>query len=230
MKKILSIFLCGLMIVSVSSCGNMNKTQKGAAVGAGSGAAVGAAVGGLLGKSAGAAAIGATVGTAIGGVAGTLLGKKMDNKAQELASLEHAQVTTVTDANGLQSIKVTFDSGILFDTGKSELKDPARMSLYQFASKMKDMPDVNIRIWGHTDNTGSSAVNEKLSWERALAVKYFLEQLGINGSHMTTEGKSYSMPVASNETKEGRAQNRRVEIYITANEKMIEKAENGTLE
>ena len=106
MKKILSIFLCGLMVVSISSCGNMNKTQKGAAVGAGSGAAVGAAVGGLLGKSAGAAAIGATVGTAIGGVAGTLIGKKMDNKAQELASLENAQVTTVTDANGLQFLGV----------------------------------------------------------------------------------------------------------------------------
>ena len=229
MKKFISIFLCGLMVVSISSCGNMNKTQKGAAVGAGSGAAVGAAVGGLLGKSAGAAAIGATVGTAIGGVAGTLIGKKMDNKAQELASLENAQVTTVTDANGLQSIKVTFDSGILFDTGKSELKDPARMSLYQFASKMKDMPDVNIRIWGHTDNTGSSAINEKLSWERALAVKYFLEQLGINGSHMTTEGKSFYMPVASNDTAAGRALNRRVEVYIEADSNMIQKAQNGNL-
>ena len=184
MKKILSIFLCSLVIVSVNSCGNMTKTQKGAAVGAGSGAAVGAAVGGLIGKSAGAATIGATIGTAVGGVAGVLIGKKMDKKAEELASLENAQVTTVTDANGLESIKVTFDSGILFDTGKSELKDPARMSLYQFASKMSDMPDVNIRIWGHTDNTGSSEINQKLSNERALAVKYFLEQLGCPRSSL----------------------------------------------
>lgn len=229
MKKILSIFLCSLVVVSISSCGNMNKTQKGAAVGAGSGAAVGAAVGGLIGKSAGAATIGATVGTAVGGVVGVLIGKKMDNKAQELASLENAQVTTVTDANGLESIKVTFDSGILFDTGKSELKDPARMSLYQFASKMSDMPDVNIKIWGHTDNTGSSAINEKLSAERALAVKYFLEQLGISGARMTTEGKSFYMPVASNDTKEGRALNRRVEVYVEANEEMIRKAQNGAL-
>ena len=229
MKKILSIFLCSLVIVSVNSCGNMTKTQKGAAVGAGSGAAVGAAVGGLIGKSAGAATIGATIGTAVGGVAGVLIGKKMDKKAEELASLENAQVTTVTDANGLESIKVTFDSGILFDTGKSELKDPARMSLYQFASKMSDMPDVNIRIWGHTDNTGSSEINQKLSNERALAVKYFLEQLGIAGNRMSTEGKSFYMPVASNDTSAGRALNRRVEVYIEADSNMIQKAQNGTL-
>ncbi len=229
MKKFLSIFLCTLTVVTFTSCGNMNKTQKGAAIGAGSGAAVGAAVGGLIGKSAGAAAIGSTIGTAVGGVAGVLIGKKMDKKAEELATLENATVTTVTDANGYESIKVTFDSGILFDTGKSELKDPARMSLYKFASQLSDMPDINIKIWGHTDNTGSSAINEKLSWERAQSVKFFLEQLGISSSRMTTEGKSFYMPVASNDTAAGRALNRRVEVFIEADSNMIQKAEAGTL-
>ena len=154
----------------------------------------------------------------------------MDKKAEELEQLENAQIEKVEDQNGLEAIKVTFNSGILFDTNKSDLKQASKNELSQFAAKMQDMQDTDITIFGHTDNTGSDAVNERLSNERAQSVANYLKNCGIATSRMTTEGKSYSMPVASNETKEGRAQNRRVEIYISANEKMIEKAENGTLE
>ena len=141
-----------------------------------------------------------------------------------------ALVEKVEDANGLEAIKVTFNSGILFDTNKSDLKQASKNELSQFATKMSDLQDTDITIYGHTDNTGSDAVNERLSKERAQSVATYLKNCGIASSRMTTEGKSYSMPVADNSTKEGRAQNRRVEIYITANQKMIEAAENGTLE
>ena len=174
-------------------------------------------------------AIGAAVGTAVGASAGAIIGKKMDKKAEELAALQNAQVEQVEDANGLQAIKVTFNSGILFPTNGSSLSADSKKELAQFAQKMSDMVDTDITIYGHTDNTGSDAVNEKLSAQRAESVATYLKSCGIAGSRMTTEGKSYSMPVADNATKEGRAQNRRVEIYISANEDMIKAAEDGKL-
>ena len=173
--------------------------------------------------------IGAAVGTAVGASAGAIIGKKMDKKAEELAALQNAQVEQVEDANGLQAIKVTFNSGILFPTNGSSLSADSKKELAQFAQKMSDMVDTDITIYGHTDNTGSDAVNEKLSAQRAESVATYLKSCGIAGSRMTTEGKSYSMPVADNATKEGRAQNRRVEIYISANEDMIKAAEDGKL-
>ena len=143
--------------------------------------------------------------------------------------MQSAQVEQVEDANGLQAIKVTFNSGILFPTNGSSLSADSKKELAQFAQKMSDMVDTDITIYGHTDNTGSDAVNEKLSAQRAESVATYLKSCGIAGSRMTTEGKSYSMPVADNATKEGRAQNRRVEIYISANEDMIKAAEDGKL-
>ena len=225
MKKAILSFLCAAMIFS--GCG-MSNTGKGALIGTGAGAAVGAGIGAIFGNGKGAA-IGAAVGTAVGASAGAIIGKKMDKKAEELAALQNAQVEQVEDANGLQAIKVTFNSGILFPTNGSTLSQTSKNELSQFATKMSDMQDTDITIYGHTDNTGPDAVNERLSNERAQSVANYLKNCGIASSRMTTEGKSYSMPVADNSTKEGRAQNRRVEIYITANKTMIEKAENGTL-
>ena len=225
MKKAILSFLCAAMIFS--GCG-MSNTGKVAIIGTGAGAAVGAGIGAIFGNGKGAA-IGAAVGTAVGASAGAIIGKKMDKKAEELAALQNAQVEQVEDANGLQAIKVTFNSGILFPTNGSTLSQTSKNELSQFATKMSDMQDTDITIYGHTDNTGPDAVNERLSNERAQSVANYLKNCGIASSRMTTEGKSYSMPVADNSTKEGRAQNRRVEIYITANKTMIEKAENGTL-
>ena len=210
-----------------SGCG-MSNTGKGALIGTGAGAAVGAGIGAIFGNGKGAA-IGAAVGTAVGASAGAIIGKKMDKKAEELAALQNAQVEQVEDANGLQAIKVTFNSGILFPTNGSSLSADSKKELAEFAQKMSDMVDTDITIYGHTDNTGSDAVNEKLSAQRAESVATYLKSCGIAGSRMTTEGKSYSMPVADNATKEGRAQNRRVEIYISANEDMIKAAEDGKL-
>jgi len=227
MKRIILAFLC--VAIVFQGCSTMSKTGKGTLLGSGAGAVLGAGIGAAIGNTKGAA-IGAAIGTAVGAGAGAVIGKKMDKKAEELEALENAKVETVEDANGLEAIKVTFDSGILFATNKATLSQTSKNELSEFATKMSDMQDTDITIYGHTDNTGSDAVNERLSKQRAESVATYLQNCGIASSRLTTEGKSYSMPVASNETAEGRAQNRRVEIYITANKAMIEAAENGTLE
>ena len=226
MKKIASFFLCGLLIVG---CG-MSNLGKGTLIRSGAGAALGAGIGYILGGDGKSAAIGAGIGTAVGGGAGALIGNKMDKKAAELAALEDAQVETVTDVNGLKAIKVTFDSGILFDFNKSTLKPKAKASLNKFASEMSDMPETNINVYGHTDNVGTAAANKKVSEQRANSVASYLTQQGIAKDRIVAEGLSYDFPVADNTTAEGRAQNRRVEIYISANEEMVKEAENGTLQ
>lgn len=213
----------------LSSCGTMSNLAKGSAIGSGSGAALGAAVGALIGKDGKSAAIGAAIGTAVGASAGAIIGNKMDKKAEELAALEGANVELVKDANDLEAIKVTFDSGILFKTNSSTLNDVSKKSLSEFARQMVDLPETDITIYGHTDNTGTSEVNERLSKQRADAVASYLNSCNIAKERMTSEGKSFTMPVADNSTAEGRAQNRRVEIYITANPTMVKQAEEGTL-
>lgn len=230
-KLFISLLLGGSIIVSeflFPGCASMSYTGKGAAIGAGSGAAVGAGIGALAGKGKGAA-IGAAIGAAVGSGTGALIGRRMDKQKKELEQIQHAKVETVTDVNNLKAIKVTFDNGILFATNKSELSPSARTSLEKFAVSLKNSPDTDITIYGHTDNTGSRAINEKLSKERAEAVANFLVGNGVSRARITTEGLAYDQPVADNSTAEGRAKNRRVEIYITANEAMIQKAENGTL-
>lgn len=226
MKKTLLLVLCASMLLS--GCKSWSNLANGALIGGTSGAALGAGIGALINGGKGAA-IGSAIGAVVGTSTGTIIGNKMDKKAAELAAIENAKVETVTDVNGLEAIKVTFDSGILFKTNSSNLSADSKDALKEFASQMKDLPETDITIFGHTDNTGSDAVNEKLSLQRAESVSSFLGSCGIAATRMTAEGKSYSMPVADNATAEGRAQNRRVEIYISANETMIKQAEAGTL-
>ncbi|MDR1780748.1 MAG: OmpA family protein [Tannerella sp.] len=210
----------------LSGCGASN-LAKGTAIGAGAGAATGAAVGGIAGKNTKSAVIGAAIGGVVGAAAGAIIGKKMDNQKKAIEKIENVQVETVTDVNNLTAIKVTFPDGILFDTGKSTLHENSVIALTEFASTLKSEPATDVTIYGHTDNTGSAAINEKLSAERAQAVSKFLQARGVSASRLTTEGKSYNEPVADNSTAEGRKQNRRVEIYITANQTMIQQAEEG---
>ena len=227
MKKIILFLVCAPLIVG---CGAWSNLTNGALIGSGAGAALGAGIGYLIGKDGKSAAIGAAIGTAAGAGTGALIGKKMDKKAEELAALQNAEIETVEDVNGFKGIKVTFNGGILFDTNKAELSASAKTELQEFANKMADMEETNITIYGHTDNTGTYEVNQKVSNNRADAVEKYLKKCGIASSRLTAQGLAYDFPVADNETAEGRAQNRRVEIYITANEEMIEAANNGTLE
>jgi len=229
MKKTLCLLLSALLMLGVTSCGSMNNAAKGGLLGGGGGAAVGAGIGALIGKGKGAA-IGGAIGAVAGGVAGTLIGKKMDKQAKEIAQISGAQVDTCTDVNGYEAIKVTFDSGILFDFNKSNLSESAKASLNEFATSLINNPQTDVQIYGHTDNVGTRAANEKVSNERATVVKNYLTGAGVPTSRLSSQGLAYDYPVASNDTEAGRAQNRRVEIYITANEQMIQDAHNGTLQ
>ena len=225
MKKILAFALCAAVVFS--SCSSLNRAGKGTLWGAGGGAIAGAALGYLIGGDIKSAAIGATAGTAVGATTGALIGQKMDKKAEELAALNAAKVETF-EINGLQAIRVTFENGILFKTNSTVLSEAAQKSLTQFAQVMNDLPDTDITIWGHADKTGSAEYNQKISTDRATVVESFLKKAGMNNKFVA-EGKSYDLPIASNDTVEGRKQNRRVEVYVTANEDMIKAAEAGTL-
>lgn len=220
--------MCAAIVLS--GCGNVSNLAKGTTIGGEAGLAAGALIGAIAGKDAKSAAIGAAVGTAVGAGVGALIGNKMDKKAAEMAALEGAQVEIVKDINGFDAIKVTFDSGILFATNKAVLNAESKEALANFAKKMADMADTDLTIYGHTDNTGKAEFNEKLSLQRAQSVEDYLKVCGIDASRMTAEGRSFNEPVASNDTAEGRAQNRRVEVYIYANENMIQQAEAGNLQ
>lgn len=221
-KSYLALFLASSLLLG--SCASMNNTGKGALLGAGGGAALGAGIGALFGKGKGAA-IGAAVGGAVGAGTGALIGRKMDKQRAELERIEGAQVESITDVNNLQAIKVTFDSGILFATNQTTLNQSSKNALLKFATSLIQNPQTDITIYGHTDNTGTREVNERISLQRANSVANFLCGNGVERIRMTSEGKAYDMPVADNSTATGRAQNRRVEIYITANEQMIKDAQ-----
>src|SRR5574344_2522382 len=154
MKKLLSVVLSASLVLS--GCSTWSNLAKGSMIGGGAGAAIGAGTGALIGKNGKSTAIGAAIGTAVGAGVGAIIGNKMDKKAAELAALENAKVETVTDTNGLDAIKVTFDSGILFNTNSSTLSAESKQALTSFAEKMRDLQDTDITIYGHTDNTGTA--------------------------------------------------------------------------
>ena len=195
--------------------------------GAGIGAAGGAVLGGIIGHIAGNTAIGAAVGGAVGAGAGAIIGKKMDKAKAEAEAVNNAQVESVTDANGLDAVKVTFDSGILFATNKADLSATAKNSLAQFAQVLNNNKDMDIAIIGHTDNTGSDAINQPLSVNRAKSVDSYLKSCGVSASQIKRiEGQGSTNPVADNSTEAGRKLNRRVEVYMYASEKMINDAKS----
>jgi outer membrane protein OmpA-like peptidoglycan-associated protein len=130
----------------------------------------------------------------------------------------------------LQAVKVTFDSGILFATNKSDLNSSAKSSLKEFADVLKNYTDTDVAIVGHTDNTGSDAINNPLSLKRAQSVESYLKSCGITADQITSvDGKGSKEPVADNGTAAGRTQNRRVEVYMYASQEMIDAANAGTL-
>lgn len=229
--KILGMTLvAGSLLVGQTSCNTMTNTGKGALIGGGGGAAVGAGVGALIGGGKGAG-IGSAIGAAVGAGAGALIGNKMDKQKKELQEElgKQAKVEETTDQNGLKAIKVTFDGGILFPTNKYTLNPQAKADLTRFAASLKDNPDTNVQIYGFTDNTGTYEVNQRLSGQRADAVLSYLVNSGVSPKRLSSEGIPMADYVASNDTEAGRAQNRRVEIYISANQQMIEQAQAGTL-
>ena len=198
----------------LSGCSSLNQTQRGAVIGAGAGGAVGAAVGAATGST----ARGAIIGAAVGGVAGAVIGSQMDKQREELAEdLEGARVERYGEG-----VLVTFDSGLLFDFDSSVVKGAARSNLTDLANSLREYPDTEVLIVGHTDSQGSDSYNQGLSERRAAAAKNFLVTQGVPADRIRTEGLGESEPVASNDTDAGRAQNRRVEVAIFASEEYRE--------
>lgn len=225
------IIMAGLSAGIVLTGCNASSATKGGIIGGTSGAVVGAGVGALVAKKnrKKGALIGAAAGAAVGTTAGIIIGKKMDKKKKELAALDNASVEEVEDQNGLKAIQVTFgEGGIKFAVGKSDLNAAAKANLDKFAATMtsgEDVSSADITIEGHTDSTGSDAKNREISQSRANAVKSYLVSKGVPASRITTRGLASDYPVADNSTKAGQAQNRRVEVYITASDDMIKQAE-----
>lgn len=234
--KVLKISAVVMSAALVLSGCNMSNTAKGGIIGGGSGAVLG----GLIGKAAGNTGVGAVIGAAVGTGAGILIGNRMDKVKKQAETVENAKVEEVKDNNGLSAVKCTFDSGILFNTGKSELSSAAKSSLNDFAQNVLNKnTDVDVAIQGYTDNQGwknstaeqSASKNLDLSRQRAQAVEAYLKSCGVDGKQIKkTEGFGEQNPVQDNSTAAGRQQNRRVEIYMYASQQMIKSAQEGTLQ
>jgi len=220
MKRILTLFVLMVFLLAAVHCASWNKTTKGAVIGG----AGGAVVGGVIGHAAGSTLLGAILGAAVGGAAGAYIGNYMDKQAAEMQrDLEGAEVQRIGEG-----IKITFDSGILFDIDKSELRPVSQTNLAELAKILNKYPDTNILIEGHTDNTGSDEHNMTLSKDRAQSVAIYLATLEVKSARFSTTGYGEAQPIAMNDTIEGRQKNRRVDIAVIANDKLKKAAQEKT--
>ncbi|HEY0971625.1 MAG TPA: OmpA family protein [Gemmatimonadales bacterium] len=200
----------------LTGCQSLSNKERGAIIGAATGGAVGAAVG----SKNGGVARGAIIGAAVGGAAGAIIGHQMDQQAKEL---EQNIPGAIVERVG-EGIEVTFQSGLLYDFDSSDLKADARANLRNLASSLDRYPNTNLLIAGHTDSVGTESYNQSLSERRARAAAAFLVSQGVDASRIRTVGMGESEPEASNDTAAGRAQNRRVEVAIYADEALKAKA------
>ncbi len=212
-----------MMLTSCEAVKNANNQQKGTVIGTAAGAVIGGVLGNNLGKGKNAPA-GAVLGGIVGGVAGNVIGRNMDKQAKEIKeTLPGAEVERVGEG-----IKVTMKENMVnFGFDSSDLTPAAKANLDKLAQVLKNNMDTNINIYGHTDSKGTDAYNLSLSERRAAAVKNYLVSQGVSASRMFTMGVGEREPIASNDTDAGRAENRRVEFAITANEEMINDAKTG---
>lgn len=210
MRKKLGVgFLSVSFVLATLGCADWSRTQKGAVIGAGAAGAIG----GLVAKN---TVAGILIGAAIGGAAGGFIGNYMDKQAAEIErDIEGAKVERIGEG-----VKITFDSGLLFDIDKAALKPQTRSELNELTGILNKYPDTHILLAGHTDSTGREDYNMQLSRSRAQSVADYLVSRGVDSGRFTVEGFGPSEPVAGNDTPAGRAQNRRVEIAIWANEKL----------
>lgn len=220
-KKVVIALIACTLITSCDAVKNANNTQKGAVIGT----TTGAVLGGILGNNVGNkenSVLGAVIGGVVGGVAGGVIGKQMDKQAQKIEEeIPGAEVTRVGEG-----INVVFDenSGVYFDTNKYNINAKSKATLDKLVGIFKEYPDTNIMVEGHTDSSGNDAYNLTLSKNRANAVTSYLQSQGLSAGRFKTLWHGETLPKYDNSTADGRAKNRRVELGIVANEKMVEEA------
>lgn len=219
------IIMCVSLITGCKAVKNTSHKQRGATVGATTGAVIGGVLGNNVGKG-NNTVLGAIIGAAIGGVAGGYIGNRMDKQAERIEEeIPGAEVTRVGEG-----INVTFneDAGVYFDTSKSNVKGTSATTLDKLAGIFKEYPNSYILVEGHTDSAGPDDYNMKLSQQRAESVTTYLSSKGVDVGRFTTKWYGESQPKGDNETKEGKAQNRRVELAIVASEELKEEAKDAT--
>lgn len=213
MKPILSSMTCVALALGVlSGCADMTETQRGTAQGAGIGAVAGALIGAATGGSKGAAT-GAVLGGAVGAGGGYLWSKNMQ---EQKAAMEKATAGTgvAVSQTADNRLKLDIPSDVSFDVGRSAIKPNFVPVLNQFAASLNQHQVTTVTIIGHTDSTGSDAINNPLSVDRADSARDYLVSRGVARTRIVTDGRGAREPVADNNTAQGRAANRRVEIYV----------------
>jgi outer membrane protein OmpA-like peptidoglycan-associated protein len=217
-RKSTALFLASTLVLG--GCASMSQQQRGAVIGA----TAGAVAGGVIGNQTGSTARGAIIGAAVGGAAGAIIGHQMDQQAKELQQ----NISGATVERVGEGIEVTFASGILYPFNSTEILPAGKTNLQALANSLEKYPNSDILIVGHTDSVGTDAYNLDLSERRALAASAYLQSLGVPASRLQTAGKGESEPVQPNDTEEGRARNRRVEIAIYASEAYRNKVKSST--
>jgi outer membrane protein OmpA-like peptidoglycan-associated protein len=214
MSGIRLIAACTAVAVAAlaGGCANMTEQQQTTAKGAGIGAAAGAVIGGIAGGGRGAAA-GAAIGAAAGGVGGYLWSQKMEEQKRSMEQATQGTGVTVTQTADNQ-LKLEVPSDVSFDVGRADIKPNLRPILDRFAQELVANPAATVRIVGHTDSTGSDAVNNPLSVNRAASVRDYVATRGVAAQRIAIDGRGSREPIADNSTEAGRARNRRVEIFV----------------
>lgn len=200
------------MALLATGCANMNESQKGTAKGAGIGAAAGAVLGAMTGGSSGAAK-GAAIGAGVGAIGGYVWTQRMEDQRKKMETATQGTGIDVIKTADNQ-LKINVPSDISFDVGRADIKANFATVLDGFAQGLVANPQARVRIVGHTDNTGSDAVNDPLSVNRATRTRDHLVARGVDVSRVDVTGMGERQPIASNDTVEGRARNRRVEIFM----------------
>lgn len=209
MQKTTIVTLC-VALPLLAACENMGERDRRVATGAGAGAVAGAVVGTATG---GKALPGAVIGGALGAVAGNVWSRHLEKQQAELEQSTRGTGVEVSRTQDNQ-LKLHVPADISFDVGRADIKPELRQVLDQFAQGMRSQQGVRVRVVGHTDNTGSDAINDRLSSERAERVRSYLVDRGVSGLQVETVGRGSREPVASNATADGRARNRRVELFM----------------
>jgi len=199
--------------LSLGGCASMDQTQQDTAKGAGIGAAAGAVLGATLGGSRENAATGAAIGAVGGAIAGNVWSKKMQRQKEQMETATEGTGVTVSQTED-NRLKLDIPSDVSFDTNRYEIKPALRPVLDHFATTLQDNPATRITIVGHTDSTGNDAINNPLSVNRAASTRDYLTARGVERGRVSIDGRGSAEPIESNDTTEGRARNRRVEIFV----------------